>query len=79
MHMSEITDYLRKIGKRGGEKTRKRGRDYYRQIGRKGLAKRYKKSALDPDQKKRDLFIPEPRVDGGDGRRATLERRHHTP
>lgn len=49
--MTDISEIARQLGKLGGEKTKQRGKEYYRRIGRKGLAKRYKKPALDPDQK----------------------------
>lgn len=37
-----IRNYLKTIGKRGGQKTAKRGKEYYSLIGKKGLAKRWK-------------------------------------
>lgn len=39
----EIKAYLRKIGKKGGEVTKKRGKKYYSVIGKKGNKSRKKK------------------------------------
>jgi general stress protein YciG len=37
----EVTKFLKKIGKRGGKKTREKGLDHYRELGRKsGEARR---------------------------------------
>src|SRR6266487_352302 len=41
-----ISQVAKKLGQRGGAKTKKRGREYYRQIGKLGLAKRYKFAGL---------------------------------
>jgi hypothetical protein len=38
-----ITDYLKEIGKRGGDKTAKRGKAYYQEIGRRGALRRWGK------------------------------------
>ena len=37
-----IKDYLSKIGKKGGDKTKQQGKSYYSQLGKKGMAKRWK-------------------------------------
>ncbi len=42
---TKLSDMAKQLGKRGGDQTRKRGRDYYREIGRKGAFKRWKKRA----------------------------------
>jgi len=36
-----ISDYLKTIGKRGGDKTKQRGTEYYKAIGRAGALKRW--------------------------------------
>ncbi len=42
MNTNTLSDIAKQLGKRGGNQTRKRGRDYYRAIGRKGALKRWK-------------------------------------
>ncbi len=41
-----IKDYLSKIGKKGGDKTKQRGREYYSQLGKKGMDKRWRQKKL---------------------------------
>ena len=38
----DISALARTLGKRGGEKTKQRGREYYKRIGQLRLAKRYR-------------------------------------
>src|SRR2546428_14092251 len=50
----DISQTAKKLGKRGGAITKRRGSDYYRQIGKLGLAKRYSFKGLTP------LMVPVP-------------------
>src|SRR5947208_1604600 len=43
---NDFSQLAKKLGKRGGAETKKKGRDYYRKIGKLGLAKRYKFAGL---------------------------------
>ncbi len=46
-----ITKYLKEIGKRGGEQTKRRGSAHYRAIGRAGALKRWGKKKSDANEK----------------------------
>ncbi len=46
----EIRQYMKEIGKRGGEKTKRRGVEHYRAIGRAGARKRWGKKQPDPPE-----------------------------
>lgn len=40
---TEIKEFLRQNGRKGGLKTAKRGREFYSRIGKKGMKKRWGK------------------------------------
>ena len=45
MAKTEVTEYLKKIGSKGGKTTKaKHGADHYKKIGKLGAEKRYGKS-----------------------------------
>lgn len=38
-----VSDYMRKIGQKGGRKIAERGPEYFKELGRKGAQKRWSK------------------------------------
>lgn len=42
----ELKRHMQKIGRKGGNKTAKRGKEHYSKIGKKGAAKRWAKRRL---------------------------------
>lgn len=38
-----IKEYARLLGRKGGNKTKEKGKEYYSEIGKKGMAIRWKK------------------------------------
>lgn len=43
MISEEMREFLRSVGRKGGEATKKnKGKDYYKKLGVKGMAKRWK-------------------------------------
>jgi hypothetical protein len=43
LNKKELSQYFSKLGKKGGTKTKTRGREYYARIGKLGTQKRWKK------------------------------------
>ncbi len=46
----QIRDYLKTIGKRGGDRTKAKGTEHYRAIGRRGALKRWGRKSRASDR-----------------------------
>lgn len=54
----QIRDYLKTIGKRGGDKTKAKGTAHYRAIGRRGALKRWSQNQTVCDSLVKEVKTP---------------------